>query len=483
MRDETPAAAAIPIEASEIPLDDVVDSPLRKRHVPGDLEELAASIRSRGVLQPILVRPRRGRWEIVCGHRRVHAARLAGLALIPVVIRDMSDDEVLAAFLVAKCQRKDIHPIDEGDGYYELRTVHGWTVSRIAQEVGKASSTVLSRLKLRDLAPGPWEAYIDGRLSGAIALFIARIPAPDLQEKATREVVGSGAEPMSARDATEHLRRNYMFTAVGPEMKPGDIFDCGPLTCRLTAAACVTRQDARTKAGNPVHSPCGGGKCAQGADVRAALGGFKAPTVPRGPLFRRGLPPPLASVRPRRPDDRLRAPAGELEPALRGEPDHVVLRGERAGGVAHPVMLAVPDHLALHREAGDLDGEPEGLLHVPAAEADERAARAEDAPRVAEPPDEGLVVVHDRAVSARLRAEGDAVGRVGDDGVDAGVGEAAEHVEAVGLLEAPGRDGEERSRHARETPHAGSGSIGRRNAKRPDLSAGASRRSEAGGGG
>jgi ParB/RepB/Spo0J family partition protein len=309
MRDETPAAAAIPIEASEIPLDDVVDSPLRKRHVPGDLEELAASIRSRGVLQPILVRPRRGRWEIVCGHRRVHAARLAGLALIPVVIRDMSDDEVLAAFLVAKCQRKDIHPIDEGDGYYELRTVHGWTVSRIAQEVGKASSTVLSRLKLRDLAPGPWEAYIDGRLSGAIALFIARIPAPDLQEKATREVVGSGAEPMSARDATEHLRRNYMFTAVGPEMKPGDIFDCGPLTCRLTAAACVTRQDARTKAGNPVHSPCGGGKCAQGADVRAALGGFKAPTVPRGPLFRGGLPPPLAGERPALELVRENAPA------------------------------------------------------------------------------------------------------------------------------------------------------------------------------
>jgi ParB/RepB/Spo0J family partition protein len=303
---------------------DLRDSPLRKRRDDGDLDELAASMKVRGVLQPLVVRARRGRFEVVVGHRRFHAAPRAGLTALPCIVRELSDDEVLAAFIVSKCQRKNIHPLDEGDAFHELRTTHGWSVARIAKEVGKAPATIYSRLKLRELAPLPWEALLDGRLSTQLAVLIARIASPDLQTKATREVLRldvQGAEPMPFAAALEHIRRGYMLTALGAEVKPGDLFDCHALRCRLTAAACVERQNARAGSSRyeyPKHRMCGpetagdASPCAQGREVRAALGlppgtgSRKDDTrAPRAAVERGAIEvPPLETPQPKASEER-----------------------------------------------------------------------------------------------------------------------------------------------------------------------------------
>ena len=271
----------------QIPLEEIVASPFRTNRQLGDLEELAASIRARGMLQPILVRPWRGHWQMVVGARRHAAAKLVGLKTVPALVREMTDDEVVAAQLVADLQRRDIHPLDEATAFKRLQAEHQWSTDRISAEVGKSRSYVLSRLKLNELAPAAWEALVDEKIRTTTAVVIARIPAPDLQEKAIREVLRASTpstEPMTHDEAVEHIRRNYMLTSLGDRLAPTDIFDCTTLRARLTASSCVSRQNAFTRiAANgaqvPAYTPCGLGTCQQGLQVKAALGA-SAPTTP-----------------------------------------------------------------------------------------------------------------------------------------------------------------------------------------------------------
>jgi ParB/RepB/Spo0J family partition protein len=311
-------AAPAPVETVvSIALAALVDCPLRKRRDLGDLDELAASMRTRGVLQPLVVRARRGRFEVIIGGRRFHAASRAGLAGLPCIVRELSDQEALAAFIVSKIQRAGLHPLDEGEAYRELRETHGWSVTRIAKETGRSAPTIYSRLKLLELAPLPWEALVDGRLSTPLAVIIARIAAPDLQTKATREVLRldtPGAEAMTFNESVEHIRLRFMLTSLGETLKPEDLFDCVALRCRLAA------RDMRRAAGRTAEDRRQAG--APAPDVRAGEQGRRVSLRARRP----------GATRPRRADpgaaDRGRCavpaevgPAAGLGPRAR-EPGH-----------------------------------------------------------------------------------------------------------------------------------------------------------------
>src|SRR5262245_42837693 len=162
------------------------------------LEELAASVREKGVLQPVLVRPqkrpvkggdakgkvlrdagvveRTGIYELVAGERRVRAAKLAGLAEIPAIVRELTDLQVLGVQLSENDQRSGISPLERAAGYQRLVDEHGYTVEALAGKSGRSVSTVRGLLKLVLLPEKARQAVEAGELPVSTAELIARIP-------------------------------------------------------------------------------------------------------------------------------------------------------------------------------------------------------------------------------------------------------------------------------------------------------------------
>ena len=138
-----------------IPLSSLHESPTnpRKHFNEASLAELAANVKEVGVLQPLLVRQfgANGDYEIIAGARRFRAARLAGIAEVPVHCKQLTDSQVLEIQLIENLQREDVHPLEEALGYRQLLTMAGYTVQDIAAKVAKDESYVYRRLKLTDL--------------------------------------------------------------------------------------------------------------------------------------------------------------------------------------------------------------------------------------------------------------------------------------------------------------------------------------------
>jgi ParB family chromosome partitioning protein len=165
------------------------------------LKELAESIRTQGVLSPLLVRPlTENGFEIVFGARRYRAAQLTGQETVPVRIRQMSDAEALEAQLVENLIRAEIHPMEEAQGFRALLDLDDpkYSMEQIAAKVGKSPAFVAQRLKLTDLVPSAVEAFYGDEIGVGHALLLAKLPA-NQQEQALlacfKEVYGSGPKP------------------------------------------------------------------------------------------------------------------------------------------------------------------------------------------------------------------------------------------------------------------------------------------------
>jgi len=118
---------------------------------PASLHELSESIKSQGIAQPVLVRMRDGKYELVAGERRWRASKKAGLSVIPAIIKDFSDEESLAISLIENLQREDLNPMDEAEAYVKLAEEFGLTQSEISKRVGKDRSTVANMMRLTEL--------------------------------------------------------------------------------------------------------------------------------------------------------------------------------------------------------------------------------------------------------------------------------------------------------------------------------------------
>jgi len=170
----------------------------RKTFAQDDLTDLANSIREKGVLQPILVRPVAGEanaFEIVAGERRWRAAQLAKLHDVPVVVRELSDSESLELAIIENVQRADLNAIEEAAAYHELMDRFAYTQDKLAQEVGKSRSHVANTLRLLKLPESVKVMIRDGRLSAGHARTL--IGAADAEARA-RAIVEAG---MNVRDA------------------------------------------------------------------------------------------------------------------------------------------------------------------------------------------------------------------------------------------------------------------------------------------
>ena len=148
--DQLGRAAGSPIGQS-IPIEDIDPNPNQPRQNVGDLSELIASVRERGVLEPILVRRRESRFQIVAGERRYRAAIEAGLPEIPAVVKELTDPEVMEVALIENLQRKDLTAFEEADGLKVLAEAHGYTHEMMAEKLGKSRTTVTETLTLSSM--------------------------------------------------------------------------------------------------------------------------------------------------------------------------------------------------------------------------------------------------------------------------------------------------------------------------------------------
>lgn len=131
-----------------VPIEDILPNPNQPRQTLGDLSELTASVRQKGILEPILVRPKGGRFEIIAGERRFRAAIEAGLAEVPCIVRETTDAETMELALIENLQRKDLSPFEEADGLKALGETYGYTHEKMAEKLGKSRSSLTEMLSL-----------------------------------------------------------------------------------------------------------------------------------------------------------------------------------------------------------------------------------------------------------------------------------------------------------------------------------------------
>ncbi|MGE0141032.1 MAG: ParB/RepB/Spo0J family partition protein [Ilumatobacteraceae bacterium] len=167
------------------------------------LSELAASIREIGVLQPVLVRPTEDGYELLAGERRWRAARRAGLAVIPAVVRQTDDLGSIERALVENLHRQDLSPLEEAAAYQQLIEDFQFTHEQVASRVGKSRSAVTNTLRLMSLPPSIQHLMADGRLSAGHAKALLGTPDRAFQEQLARRAV---SESWSVRAVEEAVR-------------------------------------------------------------------------------------------------------------------------------------------------------------------------------------------------------------------------------------------------------------------------------------
>ena len=212
----------------------------RKSFDEDKLRELTESVKADGVLQPILVRPFNGGYQLVCGERRYRAALAAELPEIPVVIQEFDDQKVLELQLTENLQRDDLNPIEEAKGYQQLCKQHGYEVDDLAAKVHKSRSYVYGRLKLVNLPKSVKASLVKGELPASTALLIARIPDPEDQERAADDILNdeewNGGDKvigvMSFRNAKLYISEHYMIRLKGIPFSTTDdsLTDAGSCT-------------------------------------------------------------------------------------------------------------------------------------------------------------------------------------------------------------------------------------------------------------
>lgn len=205
----------------ELPIDSIRANPHQPRRSFDDdaLEGLAASIRELGVLQPILVRSTDAGFELIAGERRWRAARRAGLASVPVVVRTADDESSLEQALVENLHRQDLNALEEAGAYQQLIEDFGLTQEQVAERVGRSRSAVANHLRLFQLTPAVQKLVGDGLLSAGHAKALLGHPDRAYQESLARRAV---AESLTVRDVERLVKERLELEAdLSDEPGPG----------------------------------------------------------------------------------------------------------------------------------------------------------------------------------------------------------------------------------------------------------------------
>ena len=161
----------------------------RKNFDQDALDELADSIKKNGILQPILVRKKGEKYEIVAGERRYQAAKIAGLKEVPVTIKDIDDKEVFQLALIENLQRADLNPIEEAQGYKKLLEENSFTQEELGKVLSKSRSAIANTLRLLDLPDEVQQMMLDGKLTAGHARAILAVAGQEGKLRLARKVV------------------------------------------------------------------------------------------------------------------------------------------------------------------------------------------------------------------------------------------------------------------------------------------------------
>jgi ParB family chromosome partitioning protein len=177
-------------EALVIPIHAVKKNPHqpRSRMDRAGLRELAESIRTHGIIQPLIVKPEGNAFQLIAGERRLEAARMAGLEEVPVVLRHADEGATLVLALIENLQRKDLNPLEAASGYRKLAHDFGLSHDEIARQVGKSRSAITNSLRLLRLSAAVRQALISEQIREGHARALAALPSAQLQSRALRLV-------------------------------------------------------------------------------------------------------------------------------------------------------------------------------------------------------------------------------------------------------------------------------------------------------
>lgn len=184
----------------ELSLDEIRPNPIqpRKNIDKEKLSELAESIRVHGLISPILVRKFNTKYEIIAGERRYHACRMAGMDRVPVIVKDVSDDDSFKLSLIENLQREDLNPMEETEAYFTLKEQFGLTHQEIADSVMKDRSTITNSLRLIGLPEDMKAALREGTITPGHARAILMLDSEDARKSLFAKIVSNG---ISVREA------------------------------------------------------------------------------------------------------------------------------------------------------------------------------------------------------------------------------------------------------------------------------------------
>ena len=205
-------------EPSEVDLDSIVPGPMQPRtHFDEtSLESLAESIKTHGVVQPLLVRRRDNGFELIAGERRWRAAKLAGLTRVPVVVKEVPDDSLLEIALIENIQREDLNPIEEAQAYKKLIETVGLTQEALASRVGRDRSYITNYLRLLRLPDDLQQLVKEGRLSTGHARTILALSHPDQQRRVARQIIDGGLSVRAVEQLVQRMVEKPARTTPSP---------------------------------------------------------------------------------------------------------------------------------------------------------------------------------------------------------------------------------------------------------------------------
>jgi ParB family transcriptional regulator, chromosome partitioning protein len=219
-----PPAVAVPSEsapgaAQQVPIDSIDANPVQPRSVfqPARLAELSESIRANGIIQPLIVRRKGDRFELIAGERRWRAARMAELETVPVVVQDLADERLLEVSLIENIQREDLNPIEVSIAYDRLAREHHMSHEEIGKRTGKDRATITNMIRLLKLPPEVQLLLAEHRLSMGHARAILGLTDPELQRKVADQASAEGLSVRQVERAVQKLNEVRDPEAEAPE--------------------------------------------------------------------------------------------------------------------------------------------------------------------------------------------------------------------------------------------------------------------------
>ncbi|MCL2189252.1 MAG: nucleoid occlusion protein [Defluviitaleaceae bacterium] len=200
-------APTIGAEVLHLALDEIRPNPYQPRRYfdPTRLDELAASIRAYGVLQPISVRRTEEGYELVAGERRLRACRIAGLALVPAIVTDMGEMDSAVLAMIENLQRQDLHFFEEAEGFANLMQDYGFTQDALAMRVGKTQSTVANKIRILKLSDAARILIMENELTERHARALLKLKSEADQLDVLSRIIKQGLNVRKTEDLIDHI--------------------------------------------------------------------------------------------------------------------------------------------------------------------------------------------------------------------------------------------------------------------------------------